>query len=253
MKIYVISLRTSYDRRAVMTEQMKRLSLFFEFVDGIDGKSLSNDELSKVYDHKKAYRQEGRCFTKGEIGAALSHLKVYKKIIEENIPYALILEDDAWLTPSIAKVIEAIDQKLFYEINGVFLMQEMKVGSFKKNGNRISIIGDLFFFKEVKSACWAHAYLVTKKAARSLISALTPVAHTADSWGWLIRHQIVNVYCMNRTLSTQNIYDLKSIIGFERFEKNRWFLGSITHKAYRAFWLTYDIFVSIKNRVLQKK
>lgn len=249
MKIFVISLKASYDRHAVMVEQMERLGLPFEFVDAVDGRQLSGDELAELYDRKWAYRQEGRHLTRGEIGCSLSHLRVYRKIVEDDIPFALVLEDDAWLTPSIVGVLEAIKEKITPEMKAVFLMQEMGPGRLKNKGDSISIIDDLFVCREKDSAQWTHAYIVTNQASKSLTSALTPVTHTADSWGWLIRHKVVSVYGMNRTLSTQNMYDLKSIIGFERTAKNNWLFGNMTHKAYRAFWLTYDILVSLKRRI----
>ena len=33
-------------------------------------------------------------YVPGAIGCALSHLKIYKHVVDNNIPYALILEDD---------------------------------------------------------------------------------------------------------------------------------------------------------------
>jgi hypothetical protein len=132
----------------------------------------------------------------------------------------------------------------------VFLLQEIGTGCFKKKGRRIPVVGELFVFKEVRAVCWAHAYVVTRKSAQSLIGALTPVTRTADSWGWLIRHRAVTVYCMNRTLSAQNMYNLNSIIGFDRCRKNTWLFGRVTHKAYRAFWLAADILSAFKKRIL---
>jgi glycosyl transferase family 25 len=252
MKIFVISLERALDRRAVITEQMDRLGLPFEFVDGVDGKQLSDDEVSELYDKKRAYRQEGRRFSLGEIGCALSHIKAYRKIVEDDIPCALILEDDAWLTPSIVGVLEAMEGKFTPDLNGVVLLQERSSGVFKKRGQTIRFIDDLFVCNEVDSAQWAHAYVVTRTSAQSLIEALVPVTHTADSWGWLIRHRVVKVYCMNRTLSTQNFYNLSSYIGWDRFEKNKWLFGKVTHKAYRAFWLACDILVSLKSRIKEK-
>lgn len=252
MKIFVISLKRAQDRREVISEQMHRLGLPFEFIDGVDGKSLTDKQIEGLADQKWAYRNEGRFFTRGEIGCYASHLLAYQKVVEDDLSYALILEDDAWLTPSIVGVLEEMENVISPLNNDVYLLQEIGPGRFKKKGKQIPVVNNLFKLQELRSAWWAHAYVVTNKSARSLIAALTPVRHVSDCWGWLIRHRIVDVYCMNRTLTTQNMYDLDSNIGWERFEKNKWLFGKVTHKAYRAFWLACDILVSLKSRLKGK-
>lgn len=40
---------------------------------------------------KRTYHSE---LISGAIGCYLSHIRIYKKIVEDNIPYAIIFEDD---------------------------------------------------------------------------------------------------------------------------------------------------------------
>ncbi|NLJ92631.1 MAG: LPS biosynthesis glycosyltransferase, partial [Aeromonadales bacterium] len=48
LPIFVISLTRSIERRASITKQMKRLELEFEFIDAVDGKEITNDQLNKL-------------------------------------------------------------------------------------------------------------------------------------------------------------------------------------------------------------
>ncbi len=48
----------------------------------------------------------GREMADPEFGCALSHLFVYKKIIDEKIDYTIVLEDDAILGQDFAKMIK---------------------------------------------------------------------------------------------------------------------------------------------------
>lgn len=88
-------------------QNFKFFGIEYEFISEIYGKNLSDKELEKsVYDYKNCF------ITLGKIGCALSHLKIYQKMLDENIPYALILEDDAIFTQDTLKYIRKIDEFL---------------------------------------------------------------------------------------------------------------------------------------------
>ena len=53
-------------------------------------------EIDNV-DHEFCQSNFGHKISKYEIACAMSHIKVYEKMIAENIEHALILEDDAYL------------------------------------------------------------------------------------------------------------------------------------------------------------
>jgi glycosyl transferase family 25 len=75
-----------------MELRLNALGLQFEFVYGIKGNQLTPNEIDDGYDDNKAKRYLGRSMTKGEIGCALSHKLIYKRMIHEKIKRAIILE-----------------------------------------------------------------------------------------------------------------------------------------------------------------
>src|SRR5690625_7796816 len=92
MKVYVITLKRHVKRQELMRQRMAHLGVEFEFFYGVDGYQLSESELARV---DQAYCREhfGHELTHGEIGCALSHIKLYEKIQKEGIEQALILEE----------------------------------------------------------------------------------------------------------------------------------------------------------------
>ncbi len=93
IKIYVINLKTSTQRRMAMEEQIKGLQADSEIIEAVDGTSLSKEKIEKYFDieffnNRKSY------YSLGMVGCTLSHYLLYKKIVKEKIPFALILEDD---------------------------------------------------------------------------------------------------------------------------------------------------------------
>jgi GR25 family glycosyltransferase involved in LPS biosynthesis len=71
-----------------------------EFVFGVNGKKLSEEEIALVYDSGKSVAYCGSDLNRGEIGCALSHRLVYEKMVRENIERAVVFEDDAVIVDS---------------------------------------------------------------------------------------------------------------------------------------------------------
>lgn len=91
-KIFVINLDASTSR---MRESRNQLCEFdFERVSAVDGSKLEHHELRQFYDDNLNRQQYHCALTHGEIGCYLSHRKVWQKIVDEHLDFALVLEDD---------------------------------------------------------------------------------------------------------------------------------------------------------------
>lgn len=93
--VFVISLKRSADRRVHTEGRLNELGLAFQFVDATDGADLPDDEVQN--NSRYGIFRTGlysRHLMKAEIGCYFSHLKIYKKMADEQIPIACILEDD---------------------------------------------------------------------------------------------------------------------------------------------------------------
>ena len=106
--ITIISMVKDEKRRKRITQECKALGLNYKLFDAIDGSTLTQTEIDKVYTEKDAISAIGRGLSLGEIGCALSHLSVYKKMLSENIKTMIILEDDARLSPEFKEALQII-------------------------------------------------------------------------------------------------------------------------------------------------
>lgn len=93
--VFVINLKHSVERREHTTKQLTDLGVPFQIIEAIDGTKLSDQEIQ----NKQSYGiykcgWNSRYLRKEEKGCTLSHLKIYRKMIDENIAIACILEDD---------------------------------------------------------------------------------------------------------------------------------------------------------------
>lgn len=91
MKIFLINLARRPDRLAHVQQQLAQLGLSFERFDAVDGATIG--DTSSV-DRDRFYLNNKRQIALGEIGCAMSHRAIWQQMVEQNLPFALILEDD---------------------------------------------------------------------------------------------------------------------------------------------------------------
>ena len=114
--IYVINLKRVPERRLYMKRQLDAFNLDYHFVDAIDkydldskeyrteiAKQLSIDESWMECRYEK-YKTSG--VARDGFPVSLSHIKIYNMMIENKIPTACILEDDAYLLSGFPQVLK---------------------------------------------------------------------------------------------------------------------------------------------------
>ena len=176
MKIFVISLKDSKDRRKEMESQMKSLGLAFEFFDAIDGRQGLPNKYESMVDRKLAKKRIGADISDSEIACALSHALVYKKIIDENIDNAIILEDDCILGDDFA---EMVKNKLC-ENSGKGFIYLYHLHARAIYGSKGIFYKEYNSVKLAKVAKSTVAYYLTLKIAKELYKDSVPISYFAD-------------------------------------------------------------------------
>ncbi|MBU6475281.1 MAG: glycosyltransferase family 25 protein [Alphaproteobacteria bacterium] len=102
--VFVINLERSADRRAEMAALLDPLHIGYTFFTAVDGRALDLDALPD-YDRTRRRLFFGRDLSQGEVGCLLSHRAVFRHMVENNIPHAVVLEDDVTVAADFAAVI----------------------------------------------------------------------------------------------------------------------------------------------------
>jgi glycosyl transferase family 25 len=92
-----------------MDEQLKQLGIEYQRISAVYGKDLHDIDIAKVYDPQTNLQKYDKELNLGEIGCYLSHVQCWQMIIEQQLDYALILEDDSILDPALMTVIQHIN------------------------------------------------------------------------------------------------------------------------------------------------
>lgn len=104
--ILVISLRTETDRRAAVASQLSAIGLTCQFIEAVDGRKGLGPEWDRAIDRKGAIERYGYPMSDGEFACSLSHQLVYALVLDQGLPGAIVLKDDAILTPDFAAFYE---------------------------------------------------------------------------------------------------------------------------------------------------
>ena len=172
--IFVINLESSKERKNFMLKQLKGMQ--FELIKAIDGNLLQLDQLADKVELGKFIDSDNqsRFLSKFEIGCALSHIEIYHKIINNKIPYTLILEDDVIINPKFFKQVPQIMKQLetYDIINFLTDAHERRVGKFLKFPYKMT---------ELKySVNRSSAYMITLRAAREILENVYPINKPID-------------------------------------------------------------------------
>ena len=94
MDIFVINLDRDQERWASLQSHAQEQGLTLIRHSAVYGKALTEAELKSYCGLQEAQLIEDLPLTPGEIGCYLSHIAVMKRIVDQDLPYACVLEDD---------------------------------------------------------------------------------------------------------------------------------------------------------------
>jgi len=171
-KVFVTNLKREPHKKDHISRQLEAAGLHAEIIEAVDGKELSEAQLDEmVYDHKKCG------LPKGTIGNALSKQKMYKRMIDENIPLVLMLEDDAVLQPRTKAVLEEIAQNDNSAKPTVYLLSHAT--DYLPLTKRVLETCTLY---KLYRGFNNHGYILNLAAARKIHKLQHPVIFESDRW-----------------------------------------------------------------------
>lgn len=192
LKIFVVSLTGSSDRRRLMAGQLDQAGFPpWEFLDAVEGRKLDPEELRRRYDDEAARKRYGKGLPIGHVGCALSHIEVYRRMIAQGLDAALILEDDALVGEHALLVLDHLLARLSAEEPTLVLFSHAKYYR-PFGGWRLDRERKLY---PIHMARGTHGYLVTRGAAERMLAAMPRVTVVPDHW------EVIRDLCKIRILA----------------------------------------------------
>ena len=175
--IFVLSLEGDEARRAPLLNSLAAMGLEAEVLIGVDGRGGLPDwaeaEVDRTAELTWDYRTS-RYMTDGELACALSHVRAYRKVIDDGLPGAIIFEDDALVGEPFRQFILAEA----YAVGDMVLLGHKK--TWVRRFSKISLCDGAFGYRIVTPPIGAYAYTISAFAAKYLLKHATPVCDRAD-------------------------------------------------------------------------
>ena len=243
IRIFVINRKKDADRRADMSERLNALGLAHEFFEAVDGHNMDALEAPE-YDGPKRRLYFGRDLSVGEIGCLLSHRAVYKKIVDEQIPLTLILEDDTHFKPEFPDVLQAIIETAG-KWDMVRFLDRQKI--FKAPHRILKQLNEKYALARVRGVPGgAYAYLLTSHAADTLLSKTQKNSVQIDIVHG--RHWETGLNALvTKPSPVSPDFDIPSTIGDSRFDKEITVTG-LTRLIFPIFRFCFKINSSLRSR-----
>lgn len=187
IKTFLINLKESEKRRKRALKELSRYPFMeIELVEAVDGKKLTAEEADNLFDRERFTSKYNHEPLPGEIGCTLSHLECYRRLLQSDNEFALILEDDVeFLDPENV-------ESIFKTVVDLFLSKRAYLVTFTRHliyyTRKQLVIGEYILYR-LWSAEGTCAYLINRKGAQEILSFGKPFI-VADDFEYMIRQGV---------------------------------------------------------------
>lgn len=120
-KLFIIHFEKLTDRKKYLNAHIENYGFINEYI-------FSNDEIDqKIFELSKYYKYNSsiydRNLSKGEICVSTQHINAYINMLDNNIKYALIIEDDAIFCDKFLENLQKITNKLPIDFDMCFISE----------------------------------------------------------------------------------------------------------------------------------
>lgn len=186
MKIFVVSLSRVRERTKYIKAHLDSLKVDYELVDAVDYINLTQADFDVLSDQDAVSRNP--YLSKGVIACSLSHVKVFKLIVERNIDKCLVIEDDAALPRNIKKLLAVVEHEIQPDeiialsyFNHHQWSDTTSLSKFQRK--RVDESSEMVYPIDLHDIASSMAYVITKEVARKMIDVVMPVSVQTDYWG----------------------------------------------------------------------
>lgn len=172
LKTWVVNMSWNPQRLEFMHKQLDPLGIPFERFEGIVGADFKGAALRKVFSPVRSLIALRKKMTPQQLGDTLSHNAIYHKMVEGDVPAALIFEDDSVVDPRALEVLAEIERTMDPAKPQVYIL----------NTWGIDVSGLPTGIHRVKNAWCTDGYVITLAGAKLMLAKNEPIVGVCDSW-----------------------------------------------------------------------
>ena len=230
----VISDRDNKKRRKLVYNEFYKIGIEEpNFTDAIMATRMNDKE---VYAHTIA----NTFLSKGEVGCALSHKKVYEEFLRTNENSIAIFEDDIKFSDECT--IETI-KKIMGIVNHMTRPAVVVLQKSIYHHKKLHNVKDNLFIYSARNLFCTHGYIINRAGAESILKVQSPIRFEIDAFKFYYWLGSLDLFCLNKELVVQS-EELSSNIGDNRYTvHNR---TQLKNKAYKELYSKLSFTEKIK-------
>lgn len=176
--VFVISLKDSANRRAMISRRLGELGVAFTFIDAVDGRVMSDAEADRLCPRRRRLSRRWP-MSKREVACSASHLAALRAIADGESPFGCILEDDAVPEDDFPSVLDAA------WLAGLPRFDLFKLGgdvNFKGDqlAAPVGVRGERHICTPLHPSYSARGYIASREGAQRVLDRSNPIVDTAD-------------------------------------------------------------------------
>jgi len=188
---FVVNLASATERRSAMQTVLAQHQITATWIDAVDGRLIPEAELPQHFDAKRAEIEYGPML-RGEIGTSLSHVSIYRQMVEQQIQCAVVLEDDVELAPDFCNVLSQLPGALACTEPAMVQLTYVERAYIKS----AKALGERRLMRPHGGVWLTSGYFLTLAAAQNLLNALYPVWTVADHWRNFEAKGLLSLYAL---------------------------------------------------------
>ena len=173
--VYVVNLARATERMARLRAKLDDFAWDFHRIQAIDAREMDSADLAALAPYPWS-KYQARYLTPGEICCLASHRIAWQQIVNDRVPWGLVLEDDALLGPNVPAALDVVDQQSFFDV----IKLEGITTKRKKNVGIAVIEGPPTVYLMETVSAGAAACCVTRDGANKLLSITSQMNREAD-------------------------------------------------------------------------
>jgi len=196
--IKIINLKKRDDRKQKMILQFKKENILnYEFFEAVDGNELVESEELRLLFENNDFN-----YRKGVIGCALSHITLWKQLVESEHDYYIILEDDITLCDNFKEKINYVTQ-LFLEQK----LEHLALG--RSYDNNLNKDNKLYTILKEPYKIWnlTFGYIISKSAAKKSLDFINKCSIKSACDNPYITGNLLKYHYLNQNILFQNRTD----------------------------------------------
>ncbi|NDV47815.1 hypothetical protein D0T49_12235 [Paludibacter sp. 221] len=226
INIQIIHVSSDLLREKHISKQLENIRIEYEFINKGDKSDLTDDVLAQYFSgDMKNISNATSC--------AYKHILTYQKLLDSDMHFSIVLEDDIFLDKTFEKYINiALEEIKERKLSNFLISLEDSILRYIKGSERIK--GQYIY--KAKKGRLTGAYIIDKECAQNMLVEIESNRCSAPiDWfhNQCSKEGIIDMYWLQPTIATQGSLNgkMKSIID----DKNNGMFRIITFKIHKIY------------------